>query len=354
MNDSLRPAEGTWSMESIVEVSCLGFVFDPFAQEEIRRIAPPGLKLSFYEGHADIPDKYLEKAQVLIVVAPVTEALLARAPHVRFIQKWGTGYDKIDLDAAARRGIPVAITAGANAGIVAEHAVTLMLAASRHVARADRALRQGNWIPFQLRAVSHSLHGKTVGIIGMGNIGRAVARMLGGFDVEILYNKRGGPLSDGTAEDGRFAGLRELLERSDIVTLHCPGGAANRHMIDAAAIALMKPGAVLINVARGELVDEDALVDALRVGRLSAAGLDVFAKEPLPPDSPLRELDNVVLTPHAAGSVGEEVALVATHALRNVVAFEQGRPLNPSDVIVDPDAEPWRGKRLEIREASPE
>jgi D-3-phosphoglycerate dehydrogenase len=179
----------------------------------------------------------------------------------------------------------------------------------------------------------------------MGNIGRAVARMLSGFDVQVLYNKRGGPLPDEKAEHGRFAVLPELLERSDIVTLHCPGGGGNRHMIDAAALARMKKGAVLINVARGDLVEEAALVEALRSGHLSAAGLDVFAQEPLPSGSALRKMDNVVLTPHSAGSIREDVALMASHALRNVAAFFEGRPLDPADVIVDPMVEPWRSKR---------
>lgn len=330
-----------------VRVSCLGFVFDPFAQEAIRSIVPPGVELTFCEKNTGIPENLYADADVLVVVAAITEDMLAHAPHVRFIQKWGTGYDKIDLDAAARRGIPVAITAGANAETIAEHAVTLMLATSRHLSMADRALREGRWIPSELRPISHRVRGKTVGIIGMGNIGRAVARMLKGFDVEILYTKRSGPLSEDKAEGGRFVELPELLERSDIVSLHMPGGAANRNLLDAAALARMKRGAILINVARGELVDEVALLKALQNGQLAGAGLDVFAQEPLPAGSPLCDLPNVVLTPHSAGSVSEDVGMMAAHAFRNVAAFLEGRPLPAADVIVDPQAEPWRSKRLQ-------
>ncbi len=335
MNDTAVP----------LRVLCLGFVFDALAQADIRSVAPPGLELAFSEQHLDIPEGYLERADILVVVSPVTEDMLARAPNVRFIQKWGSGYEKIDLDAAARRGIPVAITAGANAQTIAEHTVALMLATLRRIVVADRAVREGRWIPSELRPVSQRLRGKMVGIVGMGTIGRAVAGMLAGFDAKILYNKRGGPLPDDTAKGWRFADLPMLLEQSDIVTLHCPGGAANRGMIDTAAIARMKRGAVLINVARGELVDEDALISALRDGHLAGAGLDVFRQEPLQAGSPLRDLDNVVLTPHAAGSVGEDVALVAEHAFRNIAAFAEGRRLDPADVIVDPGAEPWRSKR---------
>lgn len=327
-----------------LQVLCLGFVFDAMAQADIRSVAPPGLELAFSEQHLDIPEGYLERADILVVVSPVTEDMLARAPNVRFIQKWGSGYEKIDLDAAARRGIPVAITAGANAQTIAEHTVALMLATLRRIVVADRAVREGHWTPSELRPVSQRLRGKTVGIVGMGNIGRAVAGMLAGFDTKILYNKRGGSLPDAMAKGWRFAELPMLLEQSDIVTLHCPGGAANRGMIDTAAIARMKRGALLINVARGELVDEEALISALRDGHLAGAGLDVFRQEPLQAGSPLRDLDNVVLTPHAAGSVGEDVALVAEHAFRNIAAFAERRPLDQADVIVDPAAEPWLSK----------
>jgi D-3-phosphoglycerate dehydrogenase len=326
-----------------VQVSCLGFVFDPVAQEAIRRVAPAGLALTFSDKQRDIPDALLADCEVLMVVAPVTAEMIARAPRLRFIQKWGTGYDKIDLDAAARRGVPVAITAGANADTIGEHAVTLMLTVLRRVIVADRALREGRWIPNELRPVSRRLFGKTIGIVGMGNIGRAVARMLHGFNTELLYTKRGGRLADEAALGATFVSLPELLRRSDIVTLHCPGGAANRHMIDRAALAAMKPGAVLINVARGDLVDEAALIAALRSGHLSGAGLDVFAEEPLPAGSALRGFDNVVLTPHAAGSVADDIGRMARHAFENVEAFLRGEPIRPADLIVGPQHPAWGG-----------
>jgi len=330
MNDNAQPGRR-------YRVACLGFVFDPFAQGVIDRIAPGNFDLSYAERPEDTTEAMLTESDMLLVVAPVTDGMMAKAGHVRFIQKWGTGYEKIDVAAAARHGITVAITAGANANTVAEHAVTLMLTAMRRIVVADRAVREGRWIPAELRPVSQRLHGKTVGIVGFGNIGKAVARQLRGFDCRILYYKRGGPVADEAASGARYAGLDELYAQSDVVTLHCPGGAANRGMIDGAALAKMKRGAVLINVARGELVVEDDLVAALENGQLSAAGLDVFAEEPLAPGSALRGLENVVLTPHSAGSLVDDIAIMANHSFENMLAFQRGERIRAADLIVDPE-----------------
>jgi D-3-phosphoglycerate dehydrogenase len=326
--------------EARLRVACLGFVFDPAAQAVINSVAPPDFDLSYAERPEDMTEAMLTDSDMLLVVAPITDDMLARAPHLRFIQKWGTGYEKIDVAAAARRGITVAITAGANAETIAEHAVTLMLTVLRRIVIADRAVRDGRWIPAELRPVSQRLYGKTVGIIGFGNIGRAVTRLLGGFGTTVLYTKRSGPVPDETAHGATFAPLPELLSRSDIVTLHCPGGSANRHLIGRAEIEAMKPGAVLINVARGELVVEEELVRALQNGHLSGAGLDVFAEEPLPVGSPLRVLDNVVLTPHSAGSLMEDVALMARHAFENMLCFSRGESIRPADLISAPAGSP--------------
>jgi phosphoglycerate dehydrogenase-like enzyme len=211
-----------------------------------------------------------------------------------------------------------------------------MLAVMRRIVVADAAVRDGRWIPSELRPHTRRLFGRTVGIVGFGNIGRAVARQLRGFETTILYYKRGGRVDDGAALGATYCELDELLSRSDIVSLHCPGGAANRRMIDRARFIAMKPGAIFINVARGELVVEQDLVAALTSGHLSGAGLDVFAEEPLPLGSLLRELPNVVLTPHSAGSPMEDVAIMARHAFDNIVAFLAGRAIRPADLIVAP------------------
>lgn len=324
-----------------IRVACFGFVFDPVAEAVIRRLAPPELALTFAERTEDLPGTTLADSDVWVPVAPVTEAMIAGAHRLRLIQKWGTGFEKIDTAAAARHGVAVAITAGANAVAVAEHAVALMLAVLRRVADADRAMRAGLWQPGALRPVMHGLHGKTVGIVGFGNIGRTVARMLRGFDVEILYFRRRGPDPD-AGPGTRFAPLPELLARSDVVSLHCPDSAATRRMLDRERFAAMKPGAIVVNTARGSLIVEDDLIAALRSGRLRGAGLDVFEREPLQPGSPLRALDTVVLTPHVSGAVMDGIAPVAEHAFGNILRFMGGEPLGAGDVIV-PAATERRG-----------
>ncbi|MEJ8571547.1 2-hydroxyacid dehydrogenase [Microbaculum marinum] len=317
-----------------IRVAGVGFVFDPVAEAVIRGVAPAGLELAFAERMQDMNEAVLYGSDVWLAVAPVTADMLARAERLRFIQKWGTGYDRIDVEAAARRGVGVAITAGANSTTIAEHTLALMLTVLRHVAGADRAVRAGRWDPAALRPLMHGLSGKTVGIVGFGNIGKALTRMLQGFGVTVLYNRRSGRDPEGDALNARFAEMPQLLAESDVVTLHCPGDAANRHMFAAPQFDAMKPGAVFINTARGSLVVEDDLVDALRSGRLLGAGLDVFAEEPLSSGSPLVDLDNVVMTPHVAGGIMDNIAPMARHAFGNILRFFNGEPLDPADVIV--------------------
>lgn len=320
-----------------VRVACVGFVFDSAAEAVIRQVAPKIFDLTFAEQPERLTAEALAASDMLLTVAPLTDAMMHAAPRLRLIQKWGSGYEKIDVAAAGRHGIAVAITSGANADTVAEHAVTLMLAVMRRVTLADRAVREGRWIPAELRPISRKLFGKTVGIVGFGNIGQALARQLRGFSTSNLYFKRGGRLANEATLNATFVDLPELLARSDVVSLHCPGGAENRRMIGRAELAQMKPGAYLINTARGELVVEEELIEALQRGHLGGAGLDVYAVEPLPPGSPLRGLDNVVLTPHAAGSHMDDIALMANHAFENMLAFLEGKPIRAADVIVAPE-----------------
>jgi phosphoglycerate dehydrogenase-like enzyme len=319
---------------NVMNVACLGFVFDPAAQDIIRAIAPDGFAVSFAEKPADTTAQQLAEADFLMTVAPVTEAMIQAAPRLRMIQKWGSGYDKIDIVAAERQGVTVAITAGANATVIAEHTVLLMLAVMRRLIVADRGMREGGWNSGTLRPDLYKLEGKTIGILGFGNIGRAVARMVRGFDTKVLYHRRRGP--DPDAGDAEYADFDRLIVESDVLTIHCPGGPANRNLVGRAALSRMKPGAVIVNTARGEIVDQDALVEALETRRLGGAGLDVFQPEPPPADCPLRRFDNVVLTPHVAGSVIDHVAPMALHGFGNMQRFLRGEPLPPVDLIVAP------------------
>jgi D-3-phosphoglycerate dehydrogenase len=322
--------------DNIVRVACLGFVFDPLAQRIVREIAPPEFELRFAEKPDATTPALVAESDFVICVSHVTESMMANAPGLRLIQKWGIGVDKIDLAAAERLGIYVSITAGANASVVAEHAIMLMLAALRGLILADRSMRAGDWNAAALRPRSRQLATKTVGILGLGNIGTAVARRLQGFGVHIIYNDIKGPMPAAPELHAEFVGLAELLGRSDVLTIHIPGGKANRHVVDAAGIARMKPGAVIVNTARGEVIDEAALTQALASGHLLAAACDTFDNEPLRPDSPLRQMDNMVLTPHCAGGALDHVVPMAEHALRNLQLFLRNEPLPEADWIVVP------------------
>jgi phosphoglycerate dehydrogenase-like enzyme len=228
------------------------------------------------------------------VLRPLSGADLERAANCRLVHKLGAGVNTIDVEAATRCGIAVANMPGANAPSVTEGTLLLMLAALRRLPVLDRATREGRGWPSDpsLGETVRDIGGCTVGLVGYGNIAKRVETVLRTLGTRVLHTS--------TRDDGHpdWRPLPALLTESDIVSLHLPLTSATRHLIDRAALALMKPDAVLVNTARGPIVDEEALAMALREGRLAAAGLDVFAVEPVEPGNPLLSLDNVVLTPH--------------------------------------------------------
>lgn len=225
----------------------------------------------------------------------VDDAFLAQAPRLRFVQV-GAGYDNVDLAACSRRGVQVCNAAGLNADAVAEHVMALLLCHYKNICRLDRFMHAGGTSPLPDYR-GGELAGRTLGLVGLGHIGRAVAVRAQAFGLRVLgWSYR--PIE---IPGGAPVSLSQLFAESDIVSLHVPLKANTRHLIDDAALAQMKPGALLINTARGGLIDEAALVRALQSGTLGGACLDVFAEEPLPADSPLRQLDNAILTPHTAG-----------------------------------------------------
>ena len=317
-------------------VACID-VWAPAVREVVRRVAPPELDLHFAQSYDEAEQLALiEKAEFILAGwAAVTGPMLAHAKKLRMIEKWGIGVDRIDVDAARRMKIPLAITAGSNAGPVAELAIGLMLGVYRRIAYVDRAMRQGNWPKAEMREVCYQLAGKTIGLAGFGNIGRMVARRLRGFDAHVLYfDARRAERETEIALAASYAPLEQILTESDIVSLHVPFIPQTAKMINTASIAKMKDGAVLINTARGELVDEVALYDALVSGKLRGAGLDAFDPEPPAADNPLLRLDQVVVTPHIGGAVFDNVENVARHAIGNILKFLGGEPLAQADVVV--------------------
>jgi len=255
------------------------------------------------------------------VLKPCTAAMIEAAPRLRLIQKIGVGVNTIDLEAAKARGVPVCNLPGTNSRAVAEMTLALMLAVLRRVVRFDAELRGGTWLDAGLQDGIGELGGRVVGLVGYGSIPRLLAPVLRAMGCTAIYTART-CVADAV---GEWRTLDALLAEADVVSLHVPLVRETERMIDAAALARMKRGAVLINTARGGLVDQAALTDALKSGQLAAAGLDVFAEEPTRSDDPLFGLPNVVVTPHVAwlttGTFERSFALAAENC-RRVAAGE--------------------------------
>jgi formate dehydrogenase len=285
---------------------------------------------------ADEVQRELGHADIVISTAffPLTADLLGRAYRLRLVQVAGVGVDHIDLEAARRADLTVADVAGANATSVAEHVVMATLALLRGLIASDRALHTGAWPLLEWMAHAHDLAGRTVGIVGMGRIGREVAVRLLPFGVGLLYYdiRRLAPDEERTLGVA-YADLDDLLASSDLITLHVPLVPETRGLLDAGRIGRIKPGAYVINTARAEAVDEAALAEALQSGRLAGAALDVFPSEPPPTAYPLRGLPNVILTPHGAGVTLESQERIARAAVENVLRWLDGRPL--ADVVLE-------------------
>ncbi len=256
---------------------------------------------------------------VLASIEPYTAAVLA-ASSLRVIARCGVGYDSIHLAAATHNNVLVTNTPGANKEGVAEHAIALMLAVSHGFPRRDREIRAGRWN----RQAMPRLAGRTVGLVGLGAIGKEVALQCRALGTAVIATD---PTADESWAVGHGVELVELvalLDQADVVSLHLPCTDEAAGMFDADAFAQMKPGAIFINTARGGLVDEAALVDALQSGKLAGAGLDVFQQEPLPDDHPLLKLDNALLCPHMAGLDLESRDAMATLAAESIAELYQG------------------------------
>ena len=266
------------------------------------------------------------------VVCRVDGGVMDRLRGLRVIANYGVGYDNIDVEAARRRGIAVSNTPDVLTGATAELTWALILAAARRLGEGERLVRSGawsGWTPTQLRGMS--LEGRTLGVIGAGRIGAEVARRAPAFGMRVVYADRHPNAELELERDvhARVVTMEELLATADVVTVHVALTTRTRGLIDAAAIARMKPDSILVNTARGPVVDEAALIDALRSGHLRAAGLDVYEREPQVPEA-LRALENVVLLPHLGSATHEARQAMWDVAWKNVRLGAQGQPLaNP-------------------------
>jgi glyoxylate reductase len=263
------------------------------------------------------------------------ELLDAAGPGLKVVSNYAVGYDNIDVAACARRGIAAGNTPGALTETTADLAWGLILAASRRVVEGDRYVHEGRWRTWgPLLLMGSDVHGATLGVVGLGRIGQAVARRAAGFGMTVLYSSRNAVAPEVETELGAtYVSLPELLERSDIVSLHVSLAPDTRGLIDAAALARMKPTAVLVNTSRGPVVDPGALAAALRDGVIAAAGLDVTDPEPIPADDPLLGLENCIVLPHIASATLATRGRMAAMAAANLLAGVRGDPL-PTPVKV--------------------
>jgi len=314
-------------------------VITPAMHRVIAANAPEGFELVF--AYADTEEKAADAVAdadyVLLWSAYAPKRVVEAAKKARLIQKIGEGTDRIDVATAARLGIPVAKTSGSNSASVAELATLLILATMRRLPQAHNSLISGQWLKFELRPGSYELRGKQVGIVGLGKIGKMVARQVRGFDCSTVYYDVVRPPEAMEIDLGvRFMEMDDLLRTSDVVTLHVPSLPETRGMIGSRELGLMKPNAILVNTCRAAVVDEEALYRALKEKRIRGAGIDVFTKEPPDPNHPFFSLDNVVVTPHYGGGTEDAEIEGVRHGFANIVKVSQGLPLDPADLAPVP------------------
>lgn len=298
-------------------------------------LLPEGVDVTVVESVDEDPQALRTAHVVITALSPVTAEHLAAAPELELVQCASHGFDYVDLDAARAQGVVVCTigSSGAEAQNVAEQTFALMLALAKQVVPAHDALVEGDWALPRLQRSLTELSGKTLGIVGLGAIGQQVARRAAAFDMTVVYAGRRAVPDDTAARLGgaRHVPLDELLRVSDYVTLHAPLTGETRHLLNAERLALLKPTAFVINTARGALIDQDALADALEAGTIAGAGLDVFDPEPPTPALRLLKAPNVALSPHVGGVTRETVLRIALAAVQNAADHLAGK--SPGDVV---------------------
>ncbi len=267
---------------------------------------------------------------LIIGFVPITARVMDALPRLRCVVRYGVGYETIDVPAAAARGIQVANVPDYCIPEVADHAMALLLALARKVIPLDASMRRGEWATLRTAKPVHRIEGRTLGLIGMGRIGSAVIRRALGFGMHVIAHDKYLSPENAQAAGAALVDLDTLLREADFISVHTPLTPETRHLINTEAIGKMKPSAYLINVARGAIVDTLALADALQMGKLAGAALDVFEQEPLPADHPIRNAPNVILHPHAAWYSEEAMTQLQVNAAEEVARALRGEPLkNP-------------------------
>ncbi|MCZ6769485.1 MAG: NAD(P)-dependent oxidoreductase [Acidobacteria bacterium] len=306
----------------------------------ITSCAPEGFTITEVEGNLCEEDqiKTVQNADFLMVYrAAVSDGLLRAASKLRLVQLLAAGYDSMQLTLLRELGIPCANNGGANSWTVADHTVLLMLSLYKRLILADRATREGRWREPIDGFNTFEMANKQIGILGIGNIGRKVAQRVQAFDAQVQYYDKY-PLEPARERELKVkrVALQELFHTSDIVSCHTALTPETHHLINRESLALMKPTALLINTSRGAVVEEGALIEALQEGRIAGAGLDVFEKEPVERDNPLLRMENVVVTPHSAGTTWNTWCRRAEFAYRNMQRVLEGHP--PLAMVQDNEA----------------
>ena len=296
--------------------------------EIIKSAVPDGFELEMLESvsQQELEGK-VKEADYLLVSGrlKINRTVLGNAQNIKMIQRTGVGLDSIDLEYIRNHDVPFYVNKGVNAQSVAEHTILLMLASLRNLVEINENTKRGIWKKQAQGVCTHELCGKTVGLIGMGAIGRKVAGMLKAFGAEVLYND----VSKMKQEDENALGIKfstreEIIEKSDIISLHCPLTDDTRHMINDRAVNKMKNGVILINTARGGLIDEAALINGIKNGKIAGAGIDVYEKEPVD-NSEVLNLQNVITTPHIGGVTYDSFYQMMYLAMRNIEMFDKGQ-----------------------------
>jgi D-3-phosphoglycerate dehydrogenase len=301
--------------------------FSAFDSAPMEKLKASGMRVVDLRG-SGIKDHFFIKAlkEVDAVLCgndlQVNDDLFVKAPKIKAVAKLGVGLDTVDIEAASRRGVVVFHTPGANNQAVADHTFALILSLARQIRYCDQSLREKRWEHTKIMGVE--IWQKTIGIIGLGAVGRCVALRAKGFQMKIVACDPYWPAEFATEQGIEQLPLDELLTVSDVVTIHAPLTPENKGLINARALGLMKPAALLINAARGGIINETDLYQALKAGQIAGAGLDVFEQEP-PHDSPLLELGNVVLTPHTAAFTHEAMNTMSMGAVKQLIDYYHGK-----------------------------
>ena len=298
--------------------------------EILKSVVPEGFEVkTLDELNYDCLVREAVNADYLLVSGrlPIDEGVLSAAKHLKMIQRTGVGTEMLDVEAIKHHGIPVYVNAGVNAQSVAEHTLTLILACLKRLPQINQQTHQGVWKKQQVGVTTHELKGKTVALVGMGNIGRLVAQMLQPFGTNVVYTDVFRQTEEVESRLGLtyYDSFEALLPIADILSFHCPLTKANTEMLNSKTFSMIKDGAIVINTARGKLINPDDLYDALQSGHLSGAALDTHYEEPIKEGYKLAELDNVILTPHIGGLSYEAFHQMMVDAVENIVAFEEGR-----------------------------